>query len=86
MSTAGLLIPELARAIPEVRGAHGLRTRHSGQSLIIQLHLELDDALPLRQAHQITRAVEARIRERYPDSDILIHQDPVSLVREAMDT
>ncbi|MCK7575528.1 MAG: hypothetical protein MZV65_06340 [Chromatiales bacterium] len=72
--------------MPGVRGAHELRTRQSGQSLIIQLHLELDDELPLRQSHQIALAVEARIRERYPDSDILIHQDPVSLGREGMET
>lgn len=79
-------ILELSRGVPGVRGAHELRTRQSGQSLIIQLHLELDDELPLRQAHQIALAVEAQIRERYPDSDILIHQDPVSLGREALET
>lgn len=69
----------LARAAPLVRGVHGLRTRQSGQTLILQLHLELDDELTLRQAHQVVMDAEARIRTRYPESDILIHQDPVSL-------
>ena len=72
-------IAALARATALVRGVHGLRTRRSGQSLIIQLHLELDDDLPLRESHQAALAAEARIRERYPDSDIIIHQDPASL-------
>lgn len=72
-------ILDLARSVPMVRGAHDLRTRQSGQSLIIQLHLELDDQLPLTIAHRIATDVEHQIRAHYPDSDIIIHQDPASL-------
>ncbi|KAA6185668.1 cation diffusion facilitator family transporter [Thiohalocapsa marina] len=72
-------ITALAKAGPEVRGIHGLRTRRSGQLLIIQLHLELDDQLPLSEAHRITLEAEQRIRARYPESDIIVHQDPASL-------
>lgn len=72
-------IIDLARGVPRVLGVHGLRTRKSGQLLVIQLHLELDDDLPLRESHRIALAAEARIRGRYPSSDIIIHQDPVSL-------
>jgi ferrous-iron efflux pump FieF len=77
-------ILDLAASVPGVLGVHGLRTRLSGQSLIIQLHLELDDALPLLDAHQVTLDVEARIRDLHPDSDITIHQDPVSLGEESL--
>jgi ferrous-iron efflux pump FieF len=69
----------LAGATPMVRGVHGLRTRQSGQLLIIQLHLELGDNLPLIDAHRIALDAEQRIRARYPESDIIIHQDPASL-------
>ncbi len=69
----------LVQSVPMVRGVHGLRTRQSGQSLIVQLHLALDDELPLAQAHEIAVEAERRIRTRYPDSDIIIHQDPVSI-------
>jgi ferrous-iron efflux pump FieF len=71
-------IVSLARAVPMVRGVHGLRTRRSGQTRIIQLHLELDDDLPLVAGHDVALEVEQRIRGAFPDSDILIHQDPVS--------
>jgi ferrous-iron efflux pump FieF len=74
----------LAASVPGVLGVHGLRTRRSGQSLIIQLHLALDDTMPLLAAHQVTLDVEARIRDLYPDSDITIHQDPVSLGEESL--
>ncbi|WP_295400489.1 cation transporter dimerization domain-containing protein [uncultured Thiocystis sp.] len=79
-------IRTLALNVPMVRGLHGLRTRQSGQSLIIQLHLELDDQLPLLHAHRIADDVEAQIRAVYPDSDITIHQDPASLGREDAET
>lgn len=76
-------ILDLARSVPMVRGVHDLRTRQSGQSLIIQLHLELDDDLPLTSAHRIATEAELQIRAHYPDSDIIIHQDPVSLGQES---
>jgi ferrous-iron efflux pump FieF len=77
-------ILDIAASVPGVLGVHGLRTRRSGQSLIIQLHLEIDDVMPLLAAHRIALDVEARIRDEHPDSDITIHQDPVSLGEESV--
>ncbi|MGH8602596.1 MAG: cation transporter dimerization domain-containing protein [Gammaproteobacteria bacterium] len=58
---------------------HQLRTRQSGQTRIIQLHLDLDGSLPLTQCHAIAAEVEAAIQNSFPDTDIIIHQDPVSV-------
>ncbi|WP_409159914.1 CDF family cation-efflux transporter FieF [Pectobacterium sp. B2J-2] len=65
-----------------IRGAHALRTRRSGQTRFIQLHLELDDALPLVQAHQIADELEQALLKQFPGADIIIHQDPISTVPE----
>ncbi|MFJ5418456.1 CDF family cation-efflux transporter FieF [Pectobacterium carotovorum] len=67
---------------PGIRGSHALRTRRSGPTRFIQLHLEMDDALPLVQAHQIADDLEQALREQFPGADIIIHQDPVSAVPE----
>ncbi|MCL2897057.1 CDF family cation-efflux transporter FieF [Brenneria tiliae] len=67
---------------PGIRGAHALRTRRAGPTRFIQLHLEMDDALPLVQAHQIADDLEQALLRRFPGSDIIIHQDPVSSVPE----
>jgi ferrous-iron efflux pump FieF len=64
-----------------VHGVHGLRTRQSGQVPIVQLHLELDDNLPLILAHGIADGVEQGIRAEFPGALVIVHQDPVSLVR-----
>ncbi|MDX8391447.1 MAG: cation diffusion facilitator family transporter [Mariprofundaceae bacterium] len=66
-----------------VRGMHDLRTRRAGTTTFIQLHLELDDTLNLKRAHAISDAVEMKIRKDYPDSEIIIHEDPASLSEPA---
>ncbi len=73
-------IKSIARAHPEVHGLHDLRTRRSGLTTFIQLHLEMDDNLPLIEAHRIADEVEAEIRAAFPGAEIIIHQDPASLM------
>jgi len=68
-------IVALVRSEPEVRGLHDLRTRAAGQQIFIQLHLELDGALSLTQAHAIADRLERRISEAFGGAEVLIHQD-----------
>lgn len=71
-------ILSLARAHPDVLGVHDLRTRRSGRLRFVQLHLELDDGLPLARAHAVADQVEERILALLPNAQVIIHQDPVS--------
>ena len=73
-----LRIKQIAREHPQVHGIHEVRTRRSGQTDFIQLHLMLDDHMPLVEAHRIADEVEAAIIAAYPNADVLIHQDPAS--------
>jgi ferrous-iron efflux pump FieF len=61
---------------PSVQGLHDLRTRKSGPTVFIQLHLELDEGLTLLRAHDIADQVDARIRAAMPEAEIIIHKDP----------
>jgi ferrous-iron efflux pump FieF len=69
-------IKRVADGTPGVIGVHGLRTWQSGQRKVIQMHLELDPDLALREAHRIAVEVERRLLEHDPEADITIHQDP----------
>src|SRR6266581_5141940 len=69
-------IRAIAQSHPEVAAAHDLRTRVAGPTAFIQLHIEMDGALSLTRAHQISDEVEARLRSAYPNAEIMIHQDP----------
>ena len=70
-------IMKTAKGHPQVRGVHDLRTRSSGQSEFIQMHLDLDKDLSLEKAHVIAEEVAAEINKIYPRAEVLIHQDPI---------
>jgi ferrous-iron efflux pump FieF len=75
-------IERIAMAQAGVRGMHDLRSRQSGTSIFLQLHLELDDELNLMEAHLISDEVERSLQQAYPSAEIIIHCDPVSVVRD----
>lgn len=69
-------IERIVLAHPQVRGMHALRTRMSGASKVIQLHVELDPTTSLADANRVAHEIEAAINHAFPDSDVTIHQDP----------
>ncbi len=69
-------IREIAQSHPEVAAAHDLRTRVAGPTAFIQLHIEMDGAMSLIRAHEISDEVEAELRAAYPNAEVIIHQDP----------
>jgi len=73
------VISNIALAHSEVHGVHELRTRQSGRILFIQLHLEMDGAMPLARAHAVGQEVEHEIRAEFPLADVLIHHDVVKV-------
>lgn len=73
-------IRAIATANPGVLAVHDLRTRASGPTLFVQLHLEVDGRLTLVEAHAIADAVEAEIQAAYPGAEVMIHEDPAGLV------
>ena len=72
------LITQLALTQPQVIGMHDLRSRQSGHMQFIQLHLELQEDMLLREAHGVAEALEHRIMAVFPYADVIIHLDPVS--------
>lgn len=68
-------IAGLARTWPGVQGFHDLKTRTAGSRIFVNLHIELDGDLPLRQAHDIGAGLRRKILETYPHCDVIIHKD-----------
>jgi ferrous-iron efflux pump FieF len=66
----------IVRAHPAVRNIHDLRTRSSGTTRFIQLHVELDPSTSLREAHQKGDEIEAAIHADFPEAEIILHLDP----------
>ncbi|HEX3653424.1 MAG TPA: cation diffusion facilitator family transporter [Rhizomicrobium sp.] len=68
---------------PEVRDLHDLRTRAAGVHTFIQFHIELDPAISITRAHEISDQVEKSVCAEFPNSEVIIHQDPQGLERPA---
>lgn len=83
-------LEEIRRTIREkvegeeaIRGFHKLRARKSGAHRHIDFHLQLRGRTTLGEAHKISDELEECIRERLPNSDVLIHlEDDRSLGRD----
>ena len=72
-------IKKIALEHPKVLGFHDLRTRDTGRNYIIQFHLELDPKMSLLESHTITDEVTDNVLKVYPDSEIIIHTDPLGI-------
>lgn len=72
-------ISTLVASHPGVLGFHDLRTRQSGRTQFIQVHVELDKDLSLEAAHAIIADVGRSLREAMPAAEVIIHPDPVPL-------
>ena len=60
-----------------VNHVHEIRGRRSGQYLIIDLKLEMDPTMTVKQSHDIATEVKHRIFSRYPNiGDVMIHINP----------
>ena len=68
-------IEKIAGAHPGVRGFHDLKTRVSGSTTFVNLHIELDGDQPLREAHDIGASLRRKLMTEFPKADVLIHKD-----------
>jgi ferrous-iron efflux pump FieF len=76
----GEQVRALALGVPGVRGIASLRTRQSGSIYFFEVYVVLDDAITLRAAHDVGDEVRAAIQGAFPGADIVIHEEPASVL------
>jgi len=70
-------LKNMALETPEVKSVHNLRTRYSGGSLSIDMHLVLSPKITLHEAHTISNKVRDYFLASELDiMEVLIHLDP----------
>ncbi len=72
-------IRALVLADEDVLNMHDLRTRMAGNQSFIQFHLELDGKISLKAAHDIADRVEDVVKQAFPQSEVISHQDPAGV-------
>ena len=70
-------------ATPGVQGLHDMRTRHMGDQILVDVHLEIDGELTVYQGHDIAANARARVMAEHHVLDVMTHIDPVAAPRIA---
>lgn len=69
-------VEQIMRSDARVLSYHKLRTRKSGSYRHIDVHIQVDDDLTLREAHALTEELEDRMRDALPNAEVMIHTEP----------
>src|SRR5262249_58549864 len=66
-----------ALAVPGVRGVEKLLVRKTGLEYLVDIHVEVDPDLTVRQGHEISHAVKDRLVAAIVTvKDVLVHIEP----------
>ena len=70
-------VEKIIRTTPGVRGVHKIRTRRLGGAYYVDLHLEVDGELSVREGHDISEEVKIElIRRNTTIIDVMVHLEP----------
>lgn len=73
-------ITELAQSVPGACSIHRLRTRRVGSGWFVDLHVEVDGDMSVREGHDIATAIQHRLLEDGPSvADVTVHVEPDDL-------
>ncbi|MFO1388441.1 cation diffusion facilitator family transporter [Cellvibrio sp.] len=62
---------------PGVQGLHELRTRKTGDLIMVDVHLEILGHISVTEGHAIAVEARRRVMEELPVLDVMTHVDPV---------
>ena len=70
-------VTRLAESVERVEHVHDIRGRRSGQYMIIDLKLEMDPAMTVKESHAVATAVKKLIFDGFHNvGDVMIHINP----------
>jgi cation diffusion facilitator family transporter len=74
---------EEIQAVSGVRDCHDLTGRYYGRMIFMEVHIEVDPDLTVRESHSIADEARERVRSRFAEvSNLLVHIDPFDPGRE----
>jgi cation diffusion facilitator family transporter len=79
-------VKSAVEAIPGVLDCHQVRVRHSGPHLFMDIHVYMDGAQTLQQAHDLSDQIEQRLREMLADADVTVHPEPYPVESPSLPT
>lgn len=81
-------VGRIVMAVPGVMDCHKIRSRGMQDHIFIDLHIQVDPNLTVKEAHQISYAVEEKLAQSFEGkvSDVLVHVEEYEQDPEHTDT
>lgn len=70
-------IRQIITSTPKVKGCHDLKTRKMGDMILVDVHLEVDGDMSVREGHDVSSDAKNRVMAKLPVLNVMIHLDPV---------
>lgn len=77
-------VVETVSGLEGVSSAHDIRVRRIGTKDFVDMHIEVPRTCTHAMAHRIATKVENKIREAFPNSDVLVHVDAIESGNETI--
>jgi cation diffusion facilitator family transporter len=75
---------ETVSGLEGVTKAHDIRVRKMGSETLVDMHIEVPRTLTHDKAHRVATAVEDKVRNALPNSDVLVHVDAIETASETI--
>ena len=75
---------ETVSGLEGVDSAHDIRVRRIGTKDFVDMHIEVPRTLTHATAHKVATKVENKIRDAFPNSDVLVHVDAIESGNETI--
>jgi cation diffusion facilitator family transporter len=69
-------IEDMIRSFKQIRDFHKVRTRQSGSTIFVDMHVKVDGKMTVLTSHHLTVKIENRLKEMYGDVNALVHIEP----------
>jgi ferrous-iron efflux pump FieF len=69
-------IQAIQKRYEHINDIHGLRSRRSGDTYFIEIHIEVDKEMTVEKSHELGLKVTHEINKVHPNTEVVFHIDP----------
>lgn len=74
-------VEKIVLSVEGIRSCHKIRSRGSNQATHLDLHIQVDGQMPLKEAHRLGHLAQHRLSQELGVEDVIVHVEPVSKSR-----
>ena len=69
-------IENMLLAMKDIKDFHKIRSRQSGSTIFIDMHVKVDPGMTVECSHELTTEIDGKFREMFGECNTLVHIEP----------